>query len=309
MKPQRSAFRVAFSILLLVALAVGAAKAQQTTGGLFPEPFVIEHAVTITEPDGGSFTSEPVVDHYGGSMIVSERSDGSRLIVDFARRELTEIRPSSGTYTVITFDRFAQLSREYQSLEGPPLVKDGNESVPEITFKVSESGPAGTVKMASAGTLLTSARLLDRPGLRRVEVTVETDGEPSDEPSLEAWVDSTHRFSPRAMDAVEDFELGVLGASSTEMGKTPLKALATARRHAGGAVPIITTRPTLQGGGLIEDVASRIDPLDAFPVDLVSIPEGFRRTAHPLELMVAHAEREADLRRRMGAPSEQGGAP
>lgn len=299
--------------LILVGLAIGLGAsvvgAQQTTGGLFPTPFLVEHAVTITEPDGGSFTGEPVVDHYGGSMIVSERSDGSRLIVDFARRELTEIRPSSATYTVITFDRFAQLSREYQSLEGPVETKRAGEDEPEISFRVIESPPAGTVKIASSGSLSKSQILLERPGLRRVEVNVETDGEPSDETSLEAWVDSSHRFSTQAMDAVEDFELGVLGASTDEMGKIPLKALATARRHAGGAIPIITARPTLQGGGLIEDVASRIEPLDAFPVDLVSIPEGFQRTAHPLELMVAHAEREAELRRRMSVPNEQGGAP
>lgn len=292
--------RTAFCLALCITVGAGLVDAQQTSGGLFPEPFVVEHAVTITEPDGGSFTSEPVVDHYGGSMIVSVRADGSRIIVDFARRELTEIRFSSATYTVITFDRFAQLSRDYQSLEGPPVLKSTGEDTPEFEFKVSETDPAGSTKMTTAKALSTSGGVLDRPGLRRLEVMVETDGEPAAQPALEAWVDSNHRFSPQAMDAVEDFELGVLGASADERGMVPLKALATARRHADGAVPVITARPTLQGGGLIEDVATRIEPLVAFPTDLVSIPEGLKRTAHPLELMVAHAEREAELRELMG---------
>ncbi len=300
--------RAATTLSILLAISIfssDAAFAQQTSGGLFPSPFLVEHSVIITEPDGGSFTSDPVVDHYGGSMIVSVRADGSRLIVDFARRELTEIRPSSGTYTVITFDRFAQLSREYQSLEGPPVVKSSGEDALEIEFQVSEIDPAGSTKMATAKALSTSGGVLDRHGLRRIEVTVSTDGEPAAKPALEAWVDSSHRFSPRAMDAVEDFELEVLGATTDERGIVPLKVLATARRHADGAVPVITARPMLQGGGLIEDVATRIETLDGFPTDLVSIPEGFQRTAHPLELMVAHAEQEAELRRLMSGEADR----
>jgi hypothetical protein len=305
MTPVRAA--AILSLLLTIAFAgPHVTLAQQSAGGLFPSPFLIEHSVIITEPDGESFMSDPVVDHYGGSMIVSERSDGSRLIVDFARRELTEIRPSSGTYTVITFDRFAQLSREYQSLEGPPKLKRETEGDgPKITFRVRENRPGGAVKMASAGSLSAAEELLDRPELRRIEVTVETDGEPAASPAVEAWVDSGRRFSPQALDAVEDFELEVLAAATDEPGTIPLKALAAARRHSNGAIPILTARSTRRGGGLVEDVAARIEPLEALPTDLVTIPEGFRRTAHPLELMVAHAEREAELRRLMGGEVEQ----
>ncbi len=290
--------------LVLMALAAAPLCAQQTSGGLFPEPFLVEHAVTVTEPGGGSFTSEPVVDHFGGSMIVSVRPDGSPLIIDFPRREVTEIKLSSATYTVITFDRFAQLSREYQSLEGPPAVNSTGEDTPEIEFQVSEINPAGSTKMATAKALSTSGGVLDRHGLRRIEVAVATDGESAAEPALEAWVDSNHRFSPRAMDAIEDFELEVLGASAEESGLVPLKAVAMARRHADGAVPLFTARPTLQGGGLIEDVATRIETLDALQIELVSIPEGFSRTAHPLEMMVAHAHREAELRTLMSGSAE-----
>lgn len=302
-------FRAAAILIPLLAITFSgeqAALAQQSAGGLFPSPFLIEHSVIITEPDGGSFMSDPVVDHYGGSTIVSERADGSRLIVDFARRELTEIRPSSGTYTVITFDRMAQLTREYQRLEGPPSQKaaDGEET-PEITFSVNEGGPAGATKIASAAALTTAAPLLEKPGIRRLEITTQRDGEASPEPALEAWMDPNHRLTQRALDAVEDFELQVLGATADEAGLTPLKALAAARRHARGAMPIATARLTQRGGGRVEDVAVRIESLDAFPVDLVSIPEGLQRSPHPLELMVAHAEREAELRRLMGGEVEQ----
>ena len=84
--------------------------------------------------------------------------------------------------------------------------------------------------------------------------------------------------------------------------------LPLARGEADGAVPILTVRSLssgADGAGSVEDSARRIEALDAFPVDLVSVPEGFRRTPHPLELMVAHAEREAELRRLMGGGSGQ----
>jgi hypothetical protein len=52
--------------------------------------------------------------------------------------------------------------------------------------------------------------------------------------------------------------------------------------------------------GSIEDVAYRVETIDAVPLDIVTVPEGFRRTPHPLELMVAHAKREAELNALMG---------
>ena len=305
MTPVRAA--AILSLLLTIAFAgPRVTLGQESAGGLFPSPFLIEHTVTITEPDGSAFTGEPVVDHYGGSMIVSLRADGSRLIVDFARRELTEIRPSSGTYTVITFDRMAQLTREYQLLEGPPSQRATDvEEPPEITFRVNEGGPTGATKIASATALSLAAPLLEKSEIRRLEITTQRDGKASTEPALEAWMDPNHRLTRRALDAVEDFELEVLGATADEAGLTPLKALATARRHAEGAMPIATARLTQRGGGRVEDVATRIESLDTIPIDLVSVPEGLQRTAHPLEVMVAYAEREAELRRLMGGEVER----
>jgi len=297
------------SLACVAAWTGTAAASQQLSGGLFPSPFLVEHVVVTTEPDGASFASDPVIDHYGGSMIVSVREDGSRLVVDFARRELTEIRPSSGTYTVITFDRLAQLTRKLRRIEGPPIAEpepDGASN--EVRLDVRELETTGATKVATAA-LAAASPLLDRPGLRRFEVTVEIAGEASSEPAIEAWLNPEHQLVPAALDAVEDFELHVLGAATDPDALIPLKALAATRRHADGAVPIATARPTRTGDGRIEDVALRVEALDAFPVDLVAIPEGLKRTTHPLEIMVAHAEQEAELRRLMDAPADQGGAP
>jgi hypothetical protein len=63
---------------------------------------------------------------------------------------------------------------------------------------------------------------------------------------------------------------------------------------------VASARNRGDGAGRVEDVALRVEPLAVLPTDLVTVPEGFKRTAHPLEIMVAHAEREAELRRLMG---------
>jgi hypothetical protein len=60
----------------------------------------------------------------------------------------------------------------------------------------------------------------------------------------------------------------------------------------------------LDEAGLIEDVALRVQPGISFPLDLVEIPEGFRRVPHALELSVAWAEEDAEIRRRMTDVSE-----
>jgi len=304
MKRPMRVFVISFAAA--TALAAVAARAQQSSAGLFPSPFLVEHQVIVTDPDGGSFTSDPVVDHYGGSMIVSVRSDGSRLIVDFARRELTEIRPSSGTYSVISFDRMTQLTRDLQRLEGGPVAepKRGGDG-PEIELRVADSGPGATPAIASADAVARATA--GRPKLavaRRVEVDrVADDG--TSEPVVELWFEPDVRFGAPALDAIENFEVEVLGATAGAEGLVPLRATAEARRFAGGAVPVVSARRMANGAGRIEDVALRVERLDAFPTDLVQVPEGLQRVAHPIEIMVAHAEQEAELRRLMGGEVER----
>ncbi len=71
----------------------------QDPGGsaLFARPFVVEHRIVQTDPDGSVFETPPVTDTYGGSWIVSSRPDGSRVIVDFARREITTVDASKSS--------------------------------------------------------------------------------------------------------------------------------------------------------------------------------------------------------------------
>jgi hypothetical protein len=295
------------AFVLGLILFSGLSHAQLSPGGLFPRPFVVEHQVIITDSDGSTFAGEPVADHYGGSMIVSVRPDGSRLIVDFARRELTEIRPASGTFAVITFDRMAQLTLDLQLFEGPTGDLKRGGRVPDASFVVTEvaSNTAAALATPKAIELATAARG-GAAELRRLDVA-EIDEAGDLQPVVELWLDSSIRLSAPALDAMENFELQVLGAAAGEAQLVPLKAVATARRHSGGALPVATARAQGIGAGRFEDVALRVESLDALPIELVTIPEGFDRTPHPLELMVAHADRERELRRLMGSTARPGG--
>ena len=117
MTPVRAA--AILSLLLTFAFAgPHVTLAQQSAGGLFPSPFIVEHHIEQRDGEGGLFTGDTVVDHYGGSWIVSERPDGSRMVVDFDRRELTEVWIQRGSYAVLSFGRFAELQRRLRVAEG-----------------------------------------------------------------------------------------------------------------------------------------------------------------------------------------------
>ena len=294
---------VAFAAAL-IALPVFA---QQTAGVLFPAAFVVEHGVVQTDADGTVFATEPVTDYYGGSWIVSERADSSRLVVDFVRREITEIRPEAASYTVIGFDRMAGLLRELQAIEGggapaaKAAVADSDDEGPRLRVVEAKVGEGSHLKRASQAN-----PLIERPGVRHLQVLRDDPRTGRTATVLDAWFDPQIRFGRTALEALDGFEAEVLGATTGDLKSSPAAALALARGEANGAVPILTVRSLssdADGAGSVEDSARRIEALDAFPVDLVSVPEGFRRTPHPLELMVAHAEREAELRRLMGGGS------
>jgi len=56
-------------------------------------------------------------------------------------------------------------------------------------------------------------------------------------------------------------------------------------------------------GATVEDVASRLEYVRQFPIELLKIPSGYRRIAHPFEVMVAYLEEEAARDRAMRAPA------
>jgi hypothetical protein len=293
------------TVVLAVAMAMTAAANAQEAGPLFPTAFAVEHAVVQTSADGSVFATEPVIDTYAASWIVSERTDGSRLVIDFARREITEIRPAEGRYTVIGFDRMAQLLRELNALEGVPTLKD--KSLADVDgepgLRVVELG-ASDAPAAKSRAL--EGSLVDREGVRHLRVVVAGGEKRSGGALLDAWFDPELRFSRRALDALEEFEYEVLGAAAGAAASLGQRSAALARREAGGALPILTVRPLISGdasAGEVEDAARRVEVLENVRLDLVAVPDGLRRTPHPLEMMVAHAEREAELRSLMGGGS------
>lgn len=292
-------------VAVIFALLSAGPAAAQDPGPLFPRAFVVEHAVVQTDGDGSVFATEPVVDTYAASWIVSERADGSRLVIDFARREITEIRPAEGRYTVIGFDRMAQLLRELHALEGgfPDIDKSPADSNGEHELRVVEleasDAPAGK-SLALEGTLV------EREGVRHLRVLVAGGEKRGGEALLDAWFDPEVRFSPRALGALEEFEREVLGAAAGVAASLGQRSAALARREAGGALPILTVRPLIVGnaaGGDVEDAARRVEVLESVRPDLVAVPDGLRRTPNPLEMMVAHTEREAELRSLMSGGS------
>jgi hypothetical protein len=308
------------------------------SGSLFPEPFEVEHYLAHDDGEGGRFVSEPVVDTYGGSWIVSRRPDGSRLIVDLARRELTEVRPEKGVYWTVSFDRFGELQHRWRAAQGLSSDGSGEEGdrgaglVPREAGQTPRSGDLGeevTRELvvrelpASEGASLRRAAALVavgdgsgraialRPGVRRLQVAHPEEGP---EAALEVWVDPSVRLGPSALGAVAAFEREILGApdAGASVAASPGSYLAAARSHAGGAFPVLSTRPAGLAAdgtpvGRVEDVVTRLESLGRFPRELVEVPEGLRRVPHPLEAVVRFLEEERGRdevmsgRRRSGA--------
>lgn len=287
----------ALSALVAACILLSAVNlSSEEPGGLFPNSFVVEHRIVQTSADGSVFTTEPVRDTYVGSRIVSERADGSRLIIDFARRELTEIRTAEGRYTAIGFDRMAQLLRELNALEHvdrPSFEKSAIRKEP----------PRLRVVETKAGSQTKGARVnesLAQPDVKHLRVLQQSEESGADVAVADVWFDPHFRLGSRGQAALDEFEAEVLSAANPEA--VGARALAAARREAGGAVPIHSLRPLdadNADAGTIEDVASLIEEVATVPPELLSVPDGFQRVPHPLELMVAHARSEAELTRRM----------
>ena len=295
----------------LLALAVPAAAGAQP-GPLFPEPFRVEHHLVQEDGDGSRFVGEPVTDTYGGSWIVSQRPDGSRLIIDLARRELTEVRTAKGVYWTVSFDRLAELQARLRAAQGlartPDKAADGKTraATPQAPQKDAAAELVVTEVSAGTDTVRSTARksasaLEAQPGVRRLRVARRNDPETA----FEAWVDPSVRLSPAALTALEALETGALAGPPAAKSATPSPSeapgryLAAARVHAAGAFPIHTLHPAAApaGGkpvGSVEDVATRIDRLERFPGELAEIPEGLQKVPHPLEAAVRFLEEDAE---------------
>src|SRR3954452_3858151 len=145
--------RLLLAALLVLAIPISAGA---QPGPLFPEPFRVEHHLVQDDGDGSRFVGEPVTDTYGGSWIVSQRPDGSRLIIDLVRRELTEVRTAKGVYWTVSFDRLAELQARLRAAQGlarkPAKKADGETKAASPELTVTEV-PAGSGRAARSSAL------------------------------------------------------------------------------------------------------------------------------------------------------------
>jgi hypothetical protein len=321
------AHTIAMTLLVLLAGSTPA----RSAGDLFPQPFVVEHHMVQHDPDGSTFVGEPVVDHYTGSQIISVRPDGSRIVIDLARRELTEVDASRGVYSVIGFDRLAELQRRLAKAErmqvgivdqaasatgteGSEAGTDEGDTEPDF---VIETVPAGATSPVLGDIDLRkdlsekAERLLDRKGVERVVVRLKAgDGAGSataakaaaedDSLAVEVWLDPRVRLTAAARQALGSFERDVL-ASAAAPDRVPFsRYIAAAREQASGALPIRIVRPATSDpakasrSGVVEDIATRLEPEAAISDELRTIPDGCRRQPHVLEGVVAFSEEEAE---------------
>jgi hypothetical protein len=273
-----------FVSVVAVSLLASAASAADAPGGvLFPAAFSVEHQLVQTDPSGDVFRAEPVVDTYGGSTLVSVRPGGSRVIVDFSRRTVTDVSVEKSTYWTLSFSQMGELSRRLAKAEERPSAasaaspRAANAAVKQ-DVRVEDVTESGRERLAGGPAA--------RAAVRHLRASVASG------PSADVWVDAAVRLSPAALDALEAFERDALGAT-TASGVSPAQLVAAARRAADGAVPVRVRRPLAAAGGTAEDVVTALTPLPAFPQKLLAIGDGFRRVASPLEEMVAFAEDEA----------------
>jgi hypothetical protein len=279
--------RSSFALFVVAASAVAQAQSSEP----FPVPFVVEHHAVDGSLGGTPVTGETVRDTYGGSFLVSERVDGARTIVDFARREVTEVRPKEGTYWSLSFGRFADLRRRLEEAES-------TEAAPKVRAQAAAGRPPVRVEtVAESEGSATRGALSTRSGAERhLRASVEGG------PSLEVWVDpSSPRLTTGAVAALAEFERSVLGPSDGGVG--PADLLEAVRKAEGGALAVRTRRQVGRisaspSDSFLETVVTKAAPVASLPPTLVAVPEGLRRVPCPLEVVVSWAEDEAALRQR-----------
>lgn len=291
------------SLLFFAALFSAAGVLAQPSGNgpvageLFPQALAVEHQLIERELDGTVFYGEPVRDTYGGSWIVSERPDGSRLVIDLVRREMTEIRPAEGIYWSIGFEAFANLRGKIVRLEGsepernPGVVARAAAPEPELELVELQ----GAVALRSG----TPAASMEQE-VRRFAVKPKG----NEKFVAEVWVDPRFRFSEAAQVALESFERNALGNPGSGDPLEAGKLMASVRRQTSGALPVLTVLPVYRAAraeapgekvGEREDRVLKTARLEAFPAELVQVPEGLLRVSHPLESILVALEAQAEV--------------
>jgi len=303
------------------------------SGVLFPEPFVVEHHLVQTTTEGDRFETEPVTDYYGGSWIVSVHPDGSRVVVDLARREVTGIQSERGTFWTVTFDRLGDLADQLVRAEsrrpdstqakssaeraaaGPPGAASTPPELVVEDLDLDRDRDLGRVgRPANATAAVRSgapagALPVDRKGVRHLRVVAKSEAERpggGEDAGMEIWLDPTITLRPAAVAALD--ALGTVlgkgrGPDADPGTPSPDRYLAAARSHVPGAFPVRTVRTVGRGPATLqarlEDVTTRLERIDDFPEKLVAVPEGLRRVPHPLEGMVRFLKDETERDREL----------
>jgi len=273
-----------FTLFAVVAFSTAARGADAPATVLFPAAFSVEHQLVQTDASGDAFRAQPVVDTYVGSTLISVRPGGSRVIVDFAKRTVTEVSVEKSTYWTLSFSQMGDLSRRLAKADERPSAATSG-SVRATNAAIVEDIRVEEVADGARNNLATADGPLPRASTRHFRASVPSGA------SADVWVDGTVRLSSEALDALEAFEREALGAGGAPV--TPARLVAAARRAANGAIPVHVKRPLAAAGGGVEDVVTSLTPLPAVPQKLLTVGEGFRRVASPLEEMVAFAEDEA----------------
>ncbi|MBL8112140.1 MAG: hypothetical protein JNK60_04600 [Acidobacteria bacterium] len=289
-------------VLLAAAILLSGSAAAQTSGPLFEKPFLVER--TIEETAGGDTYTSTSKEYWGGSWLVAVRQGEDRTVIDFARREIQEISVTKGTYWTLSFSRMRELRERLHRAENEdvarPSARPADAPVPRILVEELAPQSARSARPGSPARLPQAIRS-DRPGepagptRRGFRARVDS----ASGATLEAWVDDSVVLGAGALDALAVFEKEELGPVDGRGEPGPADLADAVRRKAGGALSVLVKRETGASAAFrVEDRVTRITPLAMFPARLVTIPEGLRRVASPLEVMVSYAEEEAALKRR-----------
>lgn len=271
------------SKILSLAMVLSAPVAAQPAA--FPQPFMVERQVRQTAPDGGDvFQTAPSKEYYFGNHLAILRSDGTKALVDFEKREYSEIDPKGGTYWTLSFSRLGELRERIRAAEGP-------ETKPEKSATLA-SKPAVRIEALPPG----GKANLKAQGTRRLRASI--DGSAN---WAEATYDDSIPFGEKAIAALESLESAFTGGTKGDPARTG--ELISALRAAGkGAFMVRFEKPLVVKDGLAagksEDVVLDWSRLEKAPVEYLRIPENLKRIPSPLETLAVFAEEEAELKNR-----------
>ena len=313
----RAGLALVFGVAGLGSVSIGSGEAQE----LFPAPFRLEHRMVVSSGTEGDLQAPSVTDYYGGHWLVSVRPDRGRTVIDLARHEITDINIAKGTFSTVSFDRFAELRRRSTRAEGG----GGRPSMQAASASTLDAGPRvrvdelATPARSIAGAAAGVGRAASPPaelGTRRfrVEVAAEQSQAPAGSApsplarvSAEISTDGRVTLSAQARAAIDSLEHDVLGAGMSEEMRAFGEGMASVRSKADGAIPVRSVRLMRDDAGAtiarVEDLATALEPIERFPAELVGVPDGLRQVPHPLEAIVAVLESESALHRAMGERS------